>query len=408
MAAAPDQVRTESNGPIGTSVAIVLMVLTIFFTSLRFFTRTTILKAIGKDDWAVLVATAFCFCCAVATCFEVKYGMGRHIENVTPAEIVEQMRFLMVAIYAYNMGMHSVKLGFLFQYRRIFRTKAIQTICFWFILYVCVWAVVQTVLSSLTCIPVAIVYPAMADKCLNALPIWYITAGMSMVTDLAIFCIPLHSVWKLQLPLRQKIMVMGIFCLGFFVCILSIYRMFTLEGAAGSLDPTWDNISAAIWSLVELGVSIIVSSLPTLRPLLSRLLPGLGFSTNSDRRDRSSYYMRHDGGGSAEDGGRRGTACAFGLNKLITTTVATAPSRARSSTLTTTLSRARSSTLAEGASTEDSALERTGHAGGGGGGYYAGASSECDRSANVFASEDPEKVGRIMMTTEITVDSGSR
>lgn len=121
----------------------------------------------------------------------------------------------MVAIYTYNLGMHSVKLGFLFQYRRIFRSSAMQTICFWFILYVCIWAVVQTTLSSLTCIPVAVVYPAMAGKCLNTLLIWYITAGMSMVTDLAIFCIPLHSVWKLQLPLRQKVMVMGIFCLGF-------------------------------------------------------------------------------------------------------------------------------------------------------------------------------------------------
>ncbi|KLU85833.1 hypothetical protein MAPG_04853 [Magnaporthiopsis poae ATCC 64411] len=330
---APDQIRTETTGPTATGVAVLFMVLTVFFTSLRFFTRATILKAIGKDDWAVLLATAFCFTCAVATCFEVKYGMGRHIENVTPFEMVEQMRvrtlssfdapvsnslqFLMVAIYTYNLGMHSVKLAFLFQYRRIFRSKTIQTICFWFILYVCIWAIVQTTLSSLTCIPVAIVYPAMADKCINPLLIWYITAGMSMFTDLAIFCIPLQSVWQLQLPMRQKVMVMGIFCLGFF-----------------------------------------------------------------------SYYIRH--GGSTADGTKHGSV----LNKL---TTAATPSRDRS-------------TVAEGASTEDLALESKGHEGAGGtrGSFHAGASSGFDHTAGGFSSEDPERAGRIMMTTEITVDSGRR
>lgn len=161
--------------------------------------------------------------------------------------------------------------------------------------------------------------------------------------------------------------------------------MFTLEGAAGSLDPTWDNIGAAIWSLVELGVSIIASSLPTLRPLLSRLLPGLGLSTGGGHR--TSYYIRHDGGGST-----RGTKRGSVLNKL-PTTVAT-PSRDRST--------------ATDASTEDLALERTSHAGAGGtrGSFHAGASSGCDSAG--FASEDPERAGRIVMTTEITVDSGRR
>jgi hypothetical protein len=38
---------------------------------------------------------------------------------------------------------------------------------------------------------------------------------MSMATDILIFSIPIPSVLKLQLPLKQRIMVLGIFCLGF-------------------------------------------------------------------------------------------------------------------------------------------------------------------------------------------------
>jgi hypothetical protein len=38
---------------------------------------------------------------------------------------------------------------------------------------------------------------------------------MSLATDLLIFSIPLPSVIKLKLPIKQKVMVVLIFCLGF-------------------------------------------------------------------------------------------------------------------------------------------------------------------------------------------------
>ena len=121
----------------------------------------------------------------------------------------------MVAILNYNLGMNVVKLGFLFQYRRIFREKLIQRVCLWCIIYVCVWTCVQATLLSLACLPISFIVPRMAGTCLDTLPIWYFSSGMSMATDIIIFCIPLPSVWKLQLPWRQGFVVMGIFCLGF-------------------------------------------------------------------------------------------------------------------------------------------------------------------------------------------------
>ncbi|KAM0272199.1 hypothetical protein ACHAQH_008822 [Verticillium albo-atrum] len=221
-------------------------------------------------------------------CFQVKYGLGRHSENVTAEEGAEHMRFLLVCILNYNMGMNVVKLGFLFQYRRIFEQSLIQKVCYWFIIYVCVWACVQATLLGFACLPISFIVPSMAGTCLNTLPIWYFSSGMSMATDILIFCIPIPSVLKLQLPLKQRLLVLAIFGLGFFVCIISIYRMFTLKAGVISQDPSWDNIGVAIWSCLELNVSIIASTLPTLRPLLARLLPGAGLS--SARNYRNTYH----------------------------------------------------------------------------------------------------------------------
>lgn len=85
------------------------------------------------------------------------------------------------------------------------------------------------------------------------------------------------------------------------VCIISIYRMFTLRAGVISQDPSWENIGAAIWSCIELNVSIIASTLPTLRPLIARLFPGIGLSSANKSH---TTYLRY---GSASGPMRGGT-----------------------------------------------------------------------------------------------------
>ena len=139
------------------------------------------------------------------------------------------------------MAMNIVKLGFLFQYRRIFQGKLIQRICFWLIIYVCVWACVQATILGLSCVPIAYIVPSMAATCLDTLPIWYFSSGMSMATDIAIFCVPIPSVLQLQLPLRQRIIVLGIFCLGFLYDGYfpdSIHSIFANPSPVSALSPS--------------------------------------------------------------------------------------------------------------------------------------------------------------------------
>ncbi len=101
------------------------------------------------------------------------------------------------------------------QYRRIFQSELIRRICFWVMAYVVVWAVVQDLVLGLTCVPLSFLIPSTASWCLDTLPLWYFSSAMSIASDAAIFTIPLPSVWNLQLPRKQRLLVFGIFCLGF-------------------------------------------------------------------------------------------------------------------------------------------------------------------------------------------------
>lgn len=158
------------------------------------------------------------------------------------------------------------------------------------------------------------------------------------------------------------------------MCIISVYRMFTLKAGVISTDPSWENIGAAIWSCIELNVSIIASTLPTLRPLMARVLPGIGLS--SARNERTAY-LRY---GSDSAAIRAGAFASSGRRKT---------------------------DKMESISTEELALQ--GMTPGPEGGAYNYAQATAGRGMTFYdKGENGERDIHIVRTTEIKVDSHAR
>ena len=70
-------------------------------------------------------------------------------------------------------------------------------------------------------------------------------------------------------------------------------RLHALLIITKSTDQTFDNAPVAQFSVVEMGVALICACLPTLRPLLSKYISGLG---NSSRGTHSSNINLSHGG----------------------------------------------------------------------------------------------------------------
>jgi hypothetical protein len=51
-----------------------------------------------------------------------------------------------------------------------------------------------------------------------------------------VLLIPIYNVWNLHMPMRRKLGVVGIFCLGSFVIITGIIRLVLLVRAYGALE----------------------------------------------------------------------------------------------------------------------------------------------------------------------------
>lgn len=161
-------------------------------------------------------------------------------------------------------------------YRRIFVGTWIQRANLAALVFLTAWGITLITYLSMICLPIQRLWdPTVEGHCIDFVPAFFAPAVINMITDFTIFVLPLPAIRQLQLPLRQKIILALILCLGLFTCIISIVRLSTLDAAATSADTTWDNTGAALWSYLELTVAIVAACLPTLRPFVTRFFPKL-------------------------------------------------------------------------------------------------------------------------------------
>jgi hypothetical protein len=79
-------------------------------------------------------------------------------------------------------------------------------------------------------------------------------------------------------------------------CVASIIRLYALYKVSFSTDQSWDVPVIVIWSCIELNTGVICIGLGSLKPLISRYLPGLLGSSHateaSNIYSRKSRYIR--------------------------------------------------------------------------------------------------------------------
>jgi len=95
-----------------------------------------------------------------------------------------------------------------------------------------------------------------------------------VILDGLVLIIPWYPVFKLQMPVRQKVTVLGIFLLGGFVVLSGIFRVIAMfDAMKPDPDRTYARAPAFYWATIEVGVGIVSACLPTMRPLITKSGP---------------------------------------------------------------------------------------------------------------------------------------
>ena len=126
---------------------------------------------------------------------------------------------MFVVTLLYPLTITATKISILLFYRRIFTvpkfrlaTSIVGTCCV-------LWCLIAVGADLFQCRPISAAWtPAFAFKdppvCINSGPLFWVFAIILFFTDIAILCLPLSMVWRLQLSALQKLILSGIFMLG--------------------------------------------------------------------------------------------------------------------------------------------------------------------------------------------------
>lgn len=196
--------------------------------------------------------------------------------------------------YAQNPALMATKTSILIFYLRLARnTKPFMRVGSYVTLAVVdIAGIVLTFLNIFQCNPVGAVFSQNDDpnaKCIPLVTLYLVSAPVNIITDLAVLVLPIPVLTRMRLPSKQKKILVGTFMLGIFVAVVDVVRIYYLQQASFQFEssylPTsntrlgdssnfaWTASLSLMWSAVEVNVGIVCACVPTLRPLVNRLLP---------------------------------------------------------------------------------------------------------------------------------------
>ncbi|KAL8644590.1 MAG: hypothetical protein Q9210_007177 [Variospora velana] len=161
-----------------------------------------------------------------------------------------------------------------------------------------VWTVTFFFCNLLQCYPIYVNWTGVGNsigKCIDVNRVIMAQCWTDVATNVVILALPMPSIWAMQMSVRRKLAVCGIFLLGLMTVAAGIAKLavyynllyivdndpgLTLDSPA--LDLSWLQTSFVYWPMIESGVGIVGACLPLLRPLFA------GAATRGFMRDLQS------------------------------------------------------------------------------------------------------------------------
>ncbi|KAF5597491.1 uncharacterized protein FSUBG_8526 [Fusarium subglutinans] len=275
---------SESRGAVAIAVMATLSSISLIVVSLRVYARAIMLRNFGVDDACAILACLLTIADATIIATNVRNGLGSHISTLSGEQISNFLRMFYFSTVVYNVALAVIKTVFLLQYYRAIPVRQYKKTYIASVVLVTCWSLSQIFLNTFMCWPIASFWDVtIKGTCILNKSSFYVGAAGNILTDILIMVLPIPVLRSLKLGRRQKWILISVFCLGIFTCLISLVRIKFLNIGT---DITWHNVESASWSVSELCCGIICACIPTLRPLLS------GHDRGSSHNQSS--YARHE------------------------------------------------------------------------------------------------------------------
>ncbi|KAI9793076.1 MAG: hypothetical protein M1816_000974 [Peltula sp. TS41687] len=292
------RITPDDHGPILTIVALFFMVTVHLSFIVRLSIRWSTGHMFGKDDAFAFGGMLCCTASTAAVAIAVNHGLGKRRKNLDSPQLALVEKDTYISTLFFLSTLFFAKMSMLVFIRHLTRAKTqlaatIRVIA----VVVLLWFVSAIFAAAFQCgLPRP--WDSRAGRCFDSRIFWYITGAVDILTDVAMIFLPIWLVWALQMSRLKKVIVVIAFNFRILVIAAAICRLVYIGRLHGSTDLTFDSIPFHIATQCQAHLSILVASIPILRPFMSLAESGmlidvtLGGPGTTGPRYNDSYNMK--------------------------------------------------------------------------------------------------------------------
>ncbi|KAI4934946.1 hypothetical protein J4E85_002808 [Alternaria conjuncta] len=188
-------------------------------------------------------------------------------------------------------------MAFLALYYRLFPMKRFRQACLVLGAISVGWTISYVFVCIFQCTPVPRVYNRKLEgTCINFIWHRWSNAVLNILTDLAIFLLPMPIILKLNMSIGSRIGLVALFSIGFFICLTTALRMAALPLSLKATEPTWESAPTNLWSFIEAATGVICACLLSLRKSIGALWPKKWRSNKGNSGAYEQYGISGSGG----------------------------------------------------------------------------------------------------------------
>ncbi|KAB5513518.1 integral membrane protein [Coniochaeta sp. 2T2.1] len=245
---------------------------------LRFWARRILRRPLDASDLCIFAALVFTISLHINMYILVLHGgFGFHVLEIVQrfgkGTLVLFFKCILAFPILWNVTVCFSKLSVLLMYTTLIPVREMVISCRIIGLVIILWNTGSVLGALLMCRPFALNWDRSLPGTCGDNRFFYMWLGaINVVAEAIMLLLPLPFLYRLQIETYKKVVVIGLFSVGWMTCAVSIYRQATLPHLYFE-DMTYTGVLAIILSGIEPAVALSLACVPFLRPLVTGTVP---------------------------------------------------------------------------------------------------------------------------------------
>lgn len=157
------------------------------------------------------------FSIVVSVCMQmaIEYGYGVHKADLSIPDRAMALKLFFIAQTPYKVTVCLNKVSAILLYLRIFVTRNFRIACFVVLAIIVSWSIGAIFATIFQCVPIEGAWnPTIDAVCIKTDQFWIAYAVGNILTDVMVLALPIPPIMGLQLRLRDRLLLCGVFLMG--------------------------------------------------------------------------------------------------------------------------------------------------------------------------------------------------